>query len=238
MSYYKSYEELNDYLRRARDPVGKGRKLTAAFRLFGGPETISIYHGATVIAHVFPDNTAQFVATTRAVASKGQSLATNLWKVLPMEFVRIATNRYRVRPRGVSKGHEYFQYMRINLKTGEITNPKNMEPVVDSDKRKQWLRGLKAFRLQLRAMARVGALEGRHDTFNYINDERLKHISDCIMNGTVSPQAVAILVSATSPWRSIGDKSYGETVVRMFENTVKSHSRELRSMAGVIDIPK
>ena len=87
-------------------------------------------------------------------------------------------------------------------------------------------------------MARVGALEGRHDTFNYINDERLKHISDCIMNGTVSPQAVVILVSATSPWRSIGDKSYGETVVRMFENTVKSHSRELRSMAGVIDIPK
>ena len=155
-----------------------------------------------------------------------------------MQFIRIATNRYKVRPRGTHQGHEYFQYMRINLKTGEITNPKNMEPVVDSDKRKQWLRGLKAFRLQLRAMARVGALEGRHDGYVYMNSERLKHISDCIMNGTVSPEAVATLVSATSPWRSNGDSSYGETVVRMFENTVKSHSRELRSMAGVIDIPK
>lgn len=238
MSYYKSYEELNNYLRRARDPVVKGRKFTSAFRLFNCAGAIEIRNGARAIARVYPDDIVEFIATPHVIAAQGQSLATNFWKALPMEFVRIATRRYRVRPRGVPKGHEYFQYMRINIKTGEIINPKNMEPVVDSDKRKQWLRGLKAFRLQLRAMARVGALEGKHDGYNYINFDRLKHISDCIMGGAVSPQAVAILVSATSPWRSAGDSSYGETVVRMFENTVKSHSRELRSMAGVIDIPK
>lgn len=238
MSYYNSYEELNNYLRRARDPVVKGRKLTAAFKLFDCAGTVEIRSDGRAIARVYPDNTVEFVATTHTVAAKGQSLSTNFWKVLSMQFIRIATNRYKVRPRGTHQGHEYFQYMRINLKTGEITNPKNMEPVVDSDKRKQWLRGLKAFRLQLRAMARVGALEGRHDGYVYMGSERLKHISDCIMNGTVSPEAVATLVSATSPWRSNGDSSYGETVVRMFENTVKSHSRELRSMAGVIDIPK
>lgn len=238
MSYYYSYEELYNYLRRARDPIGNGRKLTSAFRLFDCGTYIHITNNRYAIANVYPDNTVEFIATTNVVAAQGQSLSTNFWKILPMQFIRIATKRYRVRPRGTYHAHEYFQYMRINLKTGEITNSKNMEPVVDSDKRKQWLRGLKAFRLQLRAMARVGALEGRHGGYVYMNNERLKHISDCIMNGIVSPEAVATLVSATSPWRSNDGSSYGETVVRMFENTVKSHSRELRSMAGVIDIPK
>lgn len=238
MSYYYSYEELYNYLHRARDPVVKGRKLTAAFKLYDCAGVIEIRRGGPAIARVYPDNTVEFVATTQTVAAKGQSLSTNFWKILPIGFIRIATKRYKVRPRGTHQGHEYFQYMRINLKTGEITNSKNMEPIVDSDKRKQWLRGLKAFRLQLRAMARVGALEGRHGGYVYMNNERLKHISDCIMNGIVSPEAVATLVSATSPWRSNDGSSYGEAVVRMFENTVKSHSRELRSMAGVIDIPK
>lgn len=238
MTYYRSYKELNDYLRRARDPVGKGRKFTSAFRLFDCVGAIEVRNGGRAIARVYPDDTVEFVATSRVIAVLGQSLSMNFLKVLPMDFVRIATHRYRVRPRGVPKGHEYFQHMRVNIKTGEIINPKNMEPVVDSEKRKQWLRGLKAFRLQLRAMARVGALEGKHDGYNYLNVERLKHISDCIMNGTVSPRAVDMLVSATSPWRSNGDSFYGETVVRMFESVVKSHSRELRNMAGVIDIPE
>lgn len=238
MSYYYTYAELHDYVRRARDPVGKGRKLTAAFRLFNRAGAIEICNGARAIARVYPDDIVEFIATPRSVACNGQSLSQNFWKILPLDFIRIATNRYRVKACGPAIGHEYFQYMRVNLKTGEVINPKNMEPVVDTEKRKQWLRGLKAFRLQLRAMARVGALEGKHDRYQYMSIDRLKHISDCIMDGAVTPQAVDILVSATSPWRASGDSSYGEAVIRMFESVVKSNSRELRNMAGVIDIPE
>ena len=206
--------------------------------MFNRAGAIEICNGARAIARVYPDDTVEFIATSRSVACNGQSLSQNFWKVIPLDFIRIATNRYRVKARGPAIGHEYFQYMRVNLKTGEIINPKNMEPVVDTEKRKQWLRGLKAFRLQLRAMARVGALEGKHEHYHYINIERLKHISDCIMDGAVTPQAVDILVSVTSPWRADGESSYGEAVVRMFESVVKSQSRELRNMAGVIDIPE
>lgn len=241
MAYYDTYKELHDYVRRARDPVGHGRKLTSAFRLFYHGEYIEVVHDGRPFAKVYPDDTAELIMPTRQAINRGQSLSLNLWKVLPMQFLRIGNDRYKVKPKGHAKGHEYFQHMRINIVTGEIINPKSMEPVVDAEKRKQWLRGLKAFRLQLRAMARVGVFEGKHEHYQYINIERLKHISDCIMNGAVSPQAVDILVCATSPWRTEranGKSTYGEAVVRMFESVVKSQSRELRNMAGVIDIPE
>ena len=52
MSSYYSYEELYNYLRRARDPVVKGRKFTAAFKLFDCAGTVEIRSDGRAIARV------------------------------------------------------------------------------------------------------------------------------------------------------------------------------------------
>lgn len=242
---FKSYAEMHEYVSEGRSPRGSGRKYTSAFRLFLRDDHIEINCHSLKLAKLHPDDTLEFVATTRQVWAAGNSLAMNMAKLLPVIFRNFDTGRYKV----VSplKGsvwqrdaQEYFQGLILNLKTGEVINPKDMTPETNEEKRKQWLAGLKSFRLRLRAMARVGVFDAqkndapRHSP--YFSADDLNALAEAIMSGEVSEDIARMLRYKTSEWTAHKYSSYGEAVVAVFENTVKSNSRTLRTHVGVITI--
>jgi hypothetical protein len=263
---FKSYAEMYDFVSGGRSPHLSGRKYTSAFRLFLRDDHIEINCHSLKLAKLHPDDTLEFVATTRQVWAAGNSLAMNMIKLLPVDFQNFDTGRYKVVHESAwtklpsyggyttaeydarykaylamrKEAQEYFQGLILNLKTGEIINPKDMTPKVNEDRRKQWLAGLKSFRLRLRAMARVGALDAyRNDEpryHTYFSDDDLKELTEAIMSGEVSVETARLLTHCTSRWTVQKYSSYGEAVVAVFENTVKSNSRKLRLNAGVITI--
>lgn len=263
---FKSYQSMHDYVSGGRSPRLDGRKYTSAFRLFLRDDHIEIHNHSLSLAKLYPDDTLEFIATTGQVWGAGNSLSMNIYKLLPIDFQNFDTGRYKVvhnsakdklPPRAVynsaeyqnrhnawleirKEAQEYFQGLILNIKTGEVVNPKDMTPETNEEKRKQWLAGLKSFRLRLRAMARVGALdayrtdEPRYHT--YFSDDDLKALTEAIMSGEVSVETARLLTHCTSRWTAQKYSSYGEAVVAVFENTVKSNSRKLRLNAGVISI--
>jgi hypothetical protein len=249
-----------------RSPHLNGRKYTSAFRLFLRDDHIEINCHSLKLAKLYPDDTLEFVATTGQVWAAGNSLAQNMTKLLPISFQNFDTGRYKVVHESAKakwpnlggyttaeytahhnawlttrkEAQEYFQGLILNLKTGEITNPKDMTPEVNADKRKQWLAGLKSFRLRLRAMARVGAFDAKAADAPryspYFSTDDLRALADAIMSGEVSEDTARMLRYKTSEWTARKYSSYGEAVVGVFENTVKANSRTLRTFVGVISL--
>ena len=262
---FKSYAEMHEYVSEGRSPRGSGRKYTSAFRLFLRDNHIEINCHSLKLAKLHPDDTLEFVATIRQVWAAGNSLAMNMIKLLPVDFQNFDTGRYKVVHESAwtklpsyggyttaeydarykaylamrKEAQEYFQGLILNLKTGEIINPKDMTPKVNEDRRKQWLAGLKSFRLKLRAMARIGVFDAYREKLDYhpyMSEENLKQLANCIMGGDVPPEMARALACNTSYWIANKYSSFGEAVVHTFESTVKSNSRTLRSHVGVITI--
>lgn len=242
---FNSFAEMYAYVNEGRTPRDKGRKYTSAFRLFLRDDHIEVRNHGMSVAKLYPDDTLEFIATTKQVWAAGNSLAMNFTKLLPVIFSNFDTGRYKVvsplkgsvRQR---EAQEYFQGLILNLKTGEVINPKDMTPVTDEDKRKQWLAGLKSFRLRLRAMARVGVFDAYNDGksryHTYSSADDLNALAEAIMSGEVSEGMVDMLGHKVSSWTARKYTSYGEAVVAVFENTVKSNSRTLRTHVGVISL--
>jgi hypothetical protein len=242
---FRDYAEMYDYVSGGRSPHREGRKFTSAFRLFLRDDHIEIHNHSLKLAKLYSDDTLEFVATPNQVWSAGNSLAMNFTKVLPVAFHNIDKGRYKIISPLKSAiwqrdTQEYFQGLILNLKTGEVINPKDMTPVTDEDKRKQWLAGLKSFRLTLRAMARVGVFDAKKDDAPryspYFSSDDLCDLANAIMTGEVSEDIARMLRYKTSEWATRKYSSYGEAVVGVFENAVKSNSRRLRTFVGVISL--
>ena len=255
---FSGYADMLDYVKRGRSPTKLGRKVTSNTRLYLLEDgSITVHVHKIMLAIVTPDNMLEFTASHEQVWHAGHSLVWNIHKTLPVWFKNIDKGRYKLVVREdiesvtdksepyykvirkvTPLAQEYFQHLKLDLKTGKIINRKDMTPVVNEDKRKQWLSGLKKTRMNLRAQARVGALDGRHNSYHFLDAARTKYIADCIMAGQLDTVAVEYLIDTTSPWRARSYSTYGDAVVATFENFVKSNSRELRVMAGVLDIDR
>lgn len=263
---FDSFAEMYAYVNGGRSPRSAGRKYTAAFRLYLHDDHIEVRNHSMSIAKLYPDDTLEFIATTKQVWSAGNSLATNFTKLLPIDFQNFDTGRYKIVHKNATaklppyrnytsadytnrhnawlqlrkESQEYFQGLILNIKTGEVINPKDMSPVTNEDKRKQWLAGLKSFRLRLRAMARVGVFgaynDGKPRYHTYFSADDLNALAEAIMSGEVSAGMVDMLGHKVSSWTARKYSSYGEAVVGVFESTVKSNSRTLRTHVGVISL--
>lgn len=264
---FNNYKTMANYVSGGRSPYSTGRKYTSAFRLVLRDGFIEIQNHKHIIARLHQDDVLEFVATPRVIWSCGPSLSQNMGKLLPVGFHNFATGKYKVihasqfRDMPAFTGYttaeytarhnaylevrrqaqEYFQHLRLDLKTGQIINPKDMTPDTDETKRKQWLAGLKSFRLRLRAMVRVGALDGYLPVENriyrsYMGAEEIHALAESIMSGEVSPYAVEILCQCTTPWRVREHRNKGEAVLATFENAIKTYSRDMRQHVGVITL--
>jgi hypothetical protein len=263
MRAFKSYDIMLHWINAGRSPE-KGRQFNSSIRLFKRDGFIEIQNHGGAVAHMYPDDVVEFVLPPGAICS---SLTQQLPKVVPVNLENFDTGRYKVvahkainnitLPLKYTSGEyteyhnkratlrreaqEYFQHLKLDLKTGQVINPKDMTPEVDTEKRKQWLAGLKSFRLRLRTMARVGALDSyiseansRYNTF-FSNDE-LELIANAIMSGEVSADVAKLLCYGTSRWKLRRTNNPSEAVIGTFENLVKSNSRELRLRVGVISM--
>lgn len=264
-----TYAALLKKVKTARRPYTSGKPLNSSMRgyLREDPDytapVIDIrheYRGSDKgykVCTVYPDNIVEMVATPNEIWSRGTSLSQQLNKVLPLVLHNFDTGRYKLiteadlhnyqglfwwqQVRGASKeAQEYFQHLKVNLCTGKVINPKDMTPVVDEEKRKEWLAGLKKFRLKLRTLARLGVLRSFKDRTVYTIDKAdLQHLADAIMRGECDETCVKLLVEHTSDWQvGRSGKTFDACVLNTFENMLKSNSRELRSHAGVIDLVK
>lgn len=259
---FTSHHAALKYVLAGRSPFKHGRPIATSFRMFavssGLSTEVHLYHDDHKLAVFHPDNTVEFTAPRKTIWSSCYSIAGNIHKIVPVYFHRINTGRYglvtpydvdTLNKNGVTvinRWHkramqmidkqEYFQHLRLDLSTGKIVNPKDMAPVVDETKRKIWLDGMKAARLKLRAMARVGVFENRELSYrHYMTPEQIFHIADCIMAGALDEAAIDSIVSTVSHWKVRRFLSVGDAVVAAFETTVKSNSAEMRTHVGVLD---
>lgn len=260
-----SYDRIKRFVMAGRWPTTVGRQYTQSFRIIAveGDDGMEFhaYVGDHKIVVYHPDNTVTFVASTKTVWHNGHTLSGNIQKLVPVFFRRLATGRYNVvAPSEVmrsltddgrnpmrSRWHraaltemhkqEYFESLRLDLTTGKIINPRDLNVVVDEEKRKQWTAGLKQTRLKLRAMVRVGVFDNRklENHSHYMSSDKVRHLANCIMAGGLDADAQEHLVSALSSWKMRRFKSVGDAVLHTFESAIKTHSREMRVMVGVLD---
>jgi hypothetical protein len=137
-----------------------------------------------------------------------------------------------------SEAQEYFMGMKLNIATGIVINPKDMTPDVDEDKRKQWTAGLKAVRLRLRAMERVGVFEqytSHIPSYTNLTRDDMHRFAEIIMTGEAPQELVEIIARNTSKWKA-NKVGVSKAMMTTFENLLKSNSRELRLHVGVISI--
>jgi hypothetical protein len=255
-----SYASARKFVDSARWPE-KGKKFNSSIRLSLLPNMdIEVKSHAYTIAVLSPTNILEFVAPPSVISLQGTSLSQQFEKVFPLSFRNFAVGRYKVvhakeydripqynvyTTADYAERHktwleirreapEYFQHLKLNIATGEVINPKDMTPIVNEERQKQWRTGLKQFRTVLRAMARVGTFDNADLGYGaYLNDQARQMIAEAIMEGKVSEKVVEVLKNGTSSWkaRRVGASA---AVLATFENLVKSNSRELRAYVKVI----
>ena len=263
---FRSYDEAANWLSKGRWPNEVGREYVSRMRLYQRDGHIAIHHdnwrNDECIAKLTPDNVLELVATPQSISARGTSLSQQLEKVVPFRLCNFAVGRYKVvhmdeykrlpewkdysdwGPRHQiwldirREAHEYFMGMRLDLSTGMVINTKDMTPNVDEDKRKQWTAGLKAVRLRLRAMERVGVFDQYAATVrSYAHNTRddMVKAAEIIMTGEAPQELVEIIARNTSNWKA-QQVGVGKAMMTAFENMLKSNSREMRLHVGVITL--
>jgi hypothetical protein len=211
------------------------------------------------ICVVSSDNILTFIATDRTIRRQQYTLSGSFRSFLPVHFFNFDKGRYRVVhetavPKKQIKGYdgevfehpdwialrkcgqEYFQHLKLDLCTGKIINPKDMAPDVNDDRRKEWLRNLKAYRLRLRAMARVGAFDNIEVARSYRSwwdGTQLNKLAEAIMSQDFSPETMKLLTDRTGAYK-YRNMPRSVAVVDVFESAVKSNSRDMRLHLGVL----
>ena len=243
--WFRDCKSIREYTMEGRWPSTLGRPYRSFARLFARDEKVEVHVHKTHVLNVYPDDAVEFVATTRDILGVAVTLSGSLPRVLPIEFINFDTKRYRVRGRNNRMSwleasrtqQEYFQHLRLNLKTGEIINPKDMSPIVNDDKRKAWIRNLKAYRQRLRTMAKIGVFDNmapasRH---GWMGQENIKRLAEAIMAMDFSEEVLELLANATGRWK-YRNQTMGDAVMDVFNSTLQNNSREMRLHLGVISI--
>lgn len=174
-----SYKEVAEWFTKARDPE-KGRPVQSWARMFKVDDNYELRFGSTVVGVFSSDNKFTFKMTAQQARNASITLSQALQRAIPFVWVRKATGRYVVKPTppyeefkkvnteqyywhyfSQVEGYEVFDGLAFDLNTYEPINakPSLKDTEVDSDKRKEWLRSLKKFKLAVKVRARMGVLE-------------------------------------------------------------------------------
>jgi hypothetical protein len=261
---FDRFGQILDFAMAGRSPY----KLGVPFRTFGRLHVNKEHTEITFSVHddkicvVSSDNILTFIATDKAIRRQQYTLSSSFRSFLPVRFFNFDKGRYRVvhdsaMPKRTGtcydgktfvyndwralrkSGQEYFQHLKLDLCTGKIINPKDMAPDVNDGRRKEWLRNLKAYRLRLRAMARVGAFDNveRERTYHsWWDGTQLNKLAEAIMAQDFSTETMKLLTARIGAYK-YRTMSPGEAVVEVFESAVKSNSRDMRLHIGVL-VPK
>lgn len=245
----KNYQGLMNLIKRGRDPYTNGVPFKSFARLYlqRDSNTISLHVRDKHIADVTPDDELTFVATPATIWSVGNTLSGSFSNLLPVMFANFDKGRYRVVPLPppgwrwseirelARKGQEYFQHLKLDLKNNRIINTKDMKPVVDTDKRKQWVRNLATYRMRLRTMAKLGVFDSMDPPRKNLDSKTINALADAIMAQDYSQPVLTMLVGCTKTWK-YRQLCRGDAVVHVFNGAVQNNSRDMRLHLGVISV--
>jgi hypothetical protein len=258
---FDRFGQILDFAMKGRSPYKNG----VPFRTFGRLHVNEEHTEITFSVHddkictITSDNVLTFIATDKTIRTQQYTLSSSFRSFLPVHFINFDTGKYKVCHEGTTpkrrvmsydgqyyefndwnalrkSGQEYFQHLKLDLCTGKIINPKDMAPDVNEDRRKEWLRNLKAYRLRLRTMARIGAFDNvvrERSYHNWWDGTHLNKLADAIMAQDFSPEAMQLVIARMGAWK-YRTVPPGEAVVDVFESAVKSNSRDMRLHLGVL----
>jgi hypothetical protein len=258
---FDRFGQILDFAMKGRSPY----KLGVPFRTFGRLHVNKEHTEITFSVHddkvcvISKDNIVTFIATDKTIRRNQHTLSGSFRTFLPVHFVYFDTGRYKIahdsampKKQGTyydgrtfeyndwkalrKCGQEYFQHLKLDLCTGKIINPKDMAPDVNDERRKEWLRNLKAYRLRLRAMARIGAfdnVERERSYHTWWDGAQLNKLAEAIMAQDFSPETIQLLTARLGAWK-YRTMIPGDAVVEVFESAVKSNSRDMRLHLGVL----
>lgn len=174
-----SYDQAAALFAKARDPQ-KGKPVKRWCRLFKHGDTYQLRmdYLDTLIAVFRPDNTLEIVADRKAMRMHSATLTGALHKAIPVMLCRVGVGRYMVASTkavdavndrticGNQKvrrvGSELFEGIKFDLNTAMdvCINPKpDVTVSLDPEKRKVWLRSLKAFKRGVAVRVKLGVFE-------------------------------------------------------------------------------
>jgi len=251
-----SYKAAQLHMAKARNKA-KGRPMKGAgWRLFqdGDEYVVQLYDVA--IGRFLPDNTFVFSVGGTMAYSVAHSLSATTHRNLPFQWMRVGPKKYRVDHERNIDGYPWQHFSKptnapivypgltFDLGTGRCLNPlpdENHKPKVDTDRRRVWLAALRAWKLRLKAAARVGAFDAlitaekanpTHwaDRPRWHTPEGLDILYKAIKDGDLSTELLQLFVASLTPsWRTPTSREIYEGVDRL----TKTYSVELRERFGV-----
>lgn len=251
-----SYQAAQMYMEKARSKA-KGRPMKGSgWRLFQDGDEYVVTAYSVQVGRFLPDNTFMFTLTGEQAYPVAHTMSGTIHRNLPFHWARTAYKTYRVdHERNVGEqAWTHFQKptnaphvydgLRFSLFTGKCLNYlPDRKRVVNRDRRKDWLAASRAWKLKLKAAARVGVFDGLiaqevNDRTSWLDrphwhkTEWLDILYKAIKTGDCSVDLLRMFVaSETSSW----DTPTSMQMYERIEKVVKAQSIELRKRFGVFE---
>lgn len=185
-----NYEACVDMFKwsKVRDPE-RGKPLRTWARIKQDGDAFVVCVNATPLlplCRITPDNICTWIASPKTIWAYSNTLTMALQQAVPFTMLRVGKGRYKLAaynhltPYVFEKcrdhGIEYFEGIQFDLKTAKCLNPVTIE--VDTQRRTEWLRAVRAFKRAIKTRAKVGAIDAmirnmaEQDMFNRIRKEK------------------------------------------------------------------
>ena len=247
----RTYADADRLFKTARTP-SKGKPIRSFARLLkDGNDYIVTVKGAN-ICRISPDNTLEFIAEVNIVRCNTFTLVGNLHSAIPIAISRVGTGRYRVEHSSVlidlSQGRwahmkndapEYFKGIKFDLTTGQCLNRRvDMLKSVDTDKRKEWLRLLKAWNRGIKVRMKMGVFTGlierRNKNISHLMVNPSERLYEAILEGSHHTDLLYHIVIHASPSYWGQSDITPDDVQRYIKNLISTHSIHFRQQFGVL----
>lgn len=261
-----SYDQCARFFAKARDK-SKGKPVNSWTRMFydkvTGSYNFHIYNNLLAF-HVTPENKLVFDLSVSKVNAFAQTLVGYMHRITPFRLERIGHGRYSVLVFGDYRAPqntnppEYFEGIMFDLDTLNCVNRmQDQTKEVDPERRREWLRAMKRYRMGLQLRAKIGALDAyivrvkaeaktatsydwKHPDWN--ETQWIAQLADSMKRDDYSYESLSPLIQSvpTSLFRGAFfyniDNITPQTIVDMFNYLVKSYSIQLRRAFGVFDV--
>jgi hypothetical protein len=260
----KSYSEALTAFNTARWP-DKGKPITNWARMYKHSDDSLVVNVYGIEMFVFrPDNTLEIVCNGHEARSHAVTLAQALHRHLPFHWTRRSTGVYEVRlidentfsgywkdiseKLDASPKYEIYKGIKFDLNTNTCMNPRVSEiSTVVPEKRKIWLRKIKAYNKALQVRARIGVCNtvveqiqrerrgaGRWEQPDWGSEEWMSIWVNAIDTGNIPVVLLkGIAQSERYGWLNSTTPQLVAQLLKTAKNLQSTYSRELRRRFGV-----
>ena len=245
MTRIANYQEAQEFMSKARK-VEMGRPLLkGSWRMYAdGDEYFTTAVGREVLRYT-PDNRLILTLDPAEYQNLSHTMSACLYRVSPIGWIPVTHYDKRVyMGSSLSTKTEAFEGLTADLNTGTWLNPRPpRKERVDPDARKEWLRCVKAWKLNLKVKVRIGALEPQiehalavanpWDYGLHWNQQELDTLAESIKLGVCDNATTLLLIRSAKHDYYRSGKFTGQEVYIHAEKLLSKHSVGLRQRFNV-----